>query len=56
MRTWTLAHHLARKSDWQHIVADRHRFHRRINQLEQIISPILHKSHRDKIIIQYNLV
>lgn len=48
--TWSLAHLLARKSDWIQIVADRHRFQRRITQLEDIIAPILQNNHRNKII------
>lgn len=54
MHTWILAHHLARKSDWHRIVADRHRFQRRINHLEQVINPILDLDHRKTIMNQYN--
>lgn len=49
LHTWTLAHHLARKSNWMQIVADRHRFQRHIKQLEDIIAPILQKEHRNTI-------
>lgn len=50
LHTWHLAHHLARKSNWIQIVADRLRFQRHIEQLEALIAPILHKEHRNKII------
>lgn len=50
LHTWVLAHHLARKSDWIHIVADRHRFQRRINDLESTFKLIFTDEHRNKII------
>lgn len=39
-----------RKSNWMHIVADRMRFHRRIQTIELILEPILCEQHREKIV------
>ena len=39
----------ARRGPWMHYAADRHRFKRRIQQTEDILSKVLTDSHRDKI-------
>jgi hypothetical protein len=39
----------ARRGPWMHYAADRHRFKRRIQQTEDILSRVLTDSHRDKI-------
>lgn len=41
-----------RKSNWMHIVADRMRFHRRIQTTQLILEPILSEQHRQKILIE----
>ena len=38
-----------RKGPWMCAAVDRHRFRRRIHQIETIIEPILANTHRDKI-------
>lgn len=44
-----LAYHLARKSNWIQIVADRHRFQQRIQRTATNLIPILTAEHRDNI-------
>ncbi|KAK4318965.1 hypothetical protein Pmani_010053 [Petrolisthes manimaculis] len=50
---WQFAYQEARKSLWGQCVRDRNRFHRRIQQIEHILSKILNPDHR--IRIQYKL-
>ncbi|KAK4317516.1 hypothetical protein Pmani_011407 [Petrolisthes manimaculis] len=50
---WQFAYQEARKSLWGQCVRDRNRFHRRIQQIEPILSKILNPDHR--IRIQYKL-
>lgn len=44
MYVWPYAHNAARRSNFMHIVADRKRFQKRIQDMEQKLSPILIKS------------
>lgn len=46
MYVWPYAHKEARKSNFKHIVADRHRFQRRIEKMEQLLSPILFNTYK----------
>ncbi|KAK4323612.1 hypothetical protein Pmani_005654 [Petrolisthes manimaculis] len=50
---WQFAYQEARKSLWGQCARDRNRFHRRIQQIEPILSKILNPDHR--IRIQYKL-
>ncbi|KAK4312635.1 hypothetical protein Pmani_015976 [Petrolisthes manimaculis] len=50
---WQFAYQEARKSLWGQCVRDRNRFHRRIQQIEPILSKILNPDHRTRI--QYKL-
>ncbi|KAK4312626.1 hypothetical protein Pmani_015968 [Petrolisthes manimaculis] len=50
---WQFAYQEARKSLWGQCVRDRNRFHRRIQEIEPILSKILNPDHR--IRIQYKL-
>ena len=45
--TWKFAMKQARKGNWEHVVADRHRFQRRIDETALILNPII-KSHSCK--------
>lgn len=46
---WTFAYRQARKSNFQQLALDRHRFQRRIRKMEFIIGMVLECSHRDNI-------
>ena len=49
-RGWSDADYTAgRRGPWMHMAADRHRFKRRIRQLENILNPILTETHRQCI-------
>lgn len=49
LHTWTFAYRAARKSNWEQAARDRHRFERRIERNEVVISPILSIIHRTQI-------
>lgn len=49
IRAWKFAYAQARKGHWHQIGWDRERFERRINNLADILSPILATDHRKKI-------
>lgn len=44
MHVWQFAYAQARRDKWQEIARDRLRFHNKITEFDQIISPILRKS------------
>lgn len=46
---WQYAYREARKGKWEQTARDRHRFQRRISDLENVISPILTLHHREQI-------
>lgn len=39
--TWSFAHRVARKGAWHFEAVDRMRFHRRIEQTQNILDPVL---------------
>lgn len=49
IRAWKFAYAQARKGHWHQVGWDRERFERRINDLSEIVSPILAAEHRHKI-------
>lgn len=52
IRAWKFAYAQARKGHWHQIGWDRERFEMRINNLSQIVSPILVADHRHKIYVE----
>lgn len=50
MYVWTFAYSKARRNNWIQIAADRDRFQKRINDTSEILSHILTKEHREKIL------
>lgn len=49
MHAWKFAYAQARRGHWHQIGWDRERFHKRINDLSQIVTPILCANHRQRI-------
>ncbi|KAK6190162.1 hypothetical protein SNE40_002088 [Patella caerulea] len=49
MYAWSFAYRACRRGPWEEYARDRERFHRRIQDVETIISPILKISHRFQI-------
>ncbi|XP_029441099.1 uncharacterized protein LOC115080809 isoform X2 [Rhinatrema bivittatum] len=49
MRTWSFAHHMARKGPWEEIARDRCRFQRHIAEMETTIGWCLESGHREAI-------
>ena len=49
MVAWSYAYREARKGQWIQYAIDHHRFKRRIQACETIITPILSHEHREKI-------
>lgn len=49
IRAWKFAYAQARKGHWHQIGWDRERFKRRVNDLSEILSPVLAADHRQKI-------
>lgn len=49
IRAWKFAYQQARKGHWHQIGWDRERFQKRINDLGEIVTPILIADHRQKI-------
>ncbi|KAK5648087.1 hypothetical protein RI129_002979 [Pyrocoelia pectoralis] len=49
MVVWCFAYTEARKGPWQTMALDRYRFHRRIEQLNRILSPVLQENHRAEV-------
>lgn len=49
MYSWDYAYRAARKRHWENYAIDRQRFKQRIDNLSEIISPILDTQHREKI-------
>ncbi|KAK5648769.1 hypothetical protein RI129_003661 [Pyrocoelia pectoralis] len=49
MVVWSFAYTEARKGPWQTMALDRYRFHRRIEQLNRILSPVLQENHRAEV-------
>ncbi|XP_050410287.1 uncharacterized protein LOC126824901 [Patella vulgata] len=49
MYAWSFAYRACRRGPWEQYARDRERFHRRIQDIEKIISPILKMSHRSQI-------
>lgn len=52
LHVWNHAYREARKGKWDQAARDRDRFHRKIEELKDIISPILTLYHREKIFKQ----
>lgn len=50
MHEWTSAYTAARRSEWMEIHADRLRFLKRVEETNKILSPILNKEHREKVL------
>jgi len=49
MTTWLDAYKEARKGQWQQYARDHERFQRRIEDLENILAPVLLPKHRNQI-------
>ncbi|KAJ6644043.1 Protein phosphatase 1 regulatory subunit 15A, partial [Pseudolycoriella hygida] len=49
LRTWTYAHKVARKGEWEQIGRDRVRFLDRIRRLEPVLLPVFESAHREKV-------
>ncbi|XP_059621200.1 uncharacterized protein LOC132264880 [Phlebotomus argentipes] len=49
IRAWDFAYRRARKGHWEQVARDRDRFEKRILSLSSVLSPVLDKSHREKI-------
>lgn len=49
MVQWSFAYQAARKGPWEEFARDRERFRMRINNLSNVITPILDQTHRKKI-------
>jgi hypothetical protein len=46
MVAWPYAYNQSRKGGWEVVVADRHRFRRRIRQSESLLSKVFQEHHR----------
>uniref|UniRef100_A0A1B0DBA5 Uncharacterized protein n=1 Tax=Phlebotomus papatasi TaxID=29031 RepID=A0A1B0DBA5_PHLPP len=52
IRAWDFAYRTARKGHWEQVARDRERFGKRILSLGHVLSPILEKSHREKMYLE----